>query len=517
MMSRLIRGLAILVLLVFAIVPASAQVGPRITGADTAATAHPFNPDAQITVTGVESATIEGAEPNHICLTPNSPGTHSVWFKTTLQSGTLSLDTVGTSYGTAGGPSTDSIISVYRFEDTAPAGYTSYSELVSVGCSDNPGTTGALSGITIDQVTTFYIQVSAAPGTSATTASSVVLTADFTAAVPHPYDVPGQAKKMKLPNLPTVTNIANATLSFDEPVDPALPFPITNTVWTRFTLTSKRIIWFQNFYYQAADLWFSIFTKSGPNYIPANGIYLAAPDIIYAALEPGTYFLRVGIIDAPAGTTQNFITFTGLAYMSPIADEFAVWPTEGAPGATASLEGWIVRNPSGGDAETCEAAPPYDCYFKFVSVGAAEATALKAKVPLNDVKLKKGDILLLQSGIGETSGEPNLKVKVVLRNAAGSAISYVMNIRDSIHKTPKRVITMPAGFVPVMAVTTIVNKDADTGDTVELDGLVVVGIRSGEALRSQPLKHDRFGDISPEWSPEVPPEPLLPVPAAPLP
>lgn len=505
------------VLFALLVLPTAAQVGPRITGADTAATAHPFSPDAQITVTGVEGATIEGAEPSHTCLAPASPGSHSVWFMTTLQPGTLSLSSVGTSYGTVSGASTDSVISAYRFEDSAPSGFNAYSELVSVGCSDNVGTPGVISGITIEQVTTLYIQVSAAPGITATTASSVVLTADYTAAVPHPYDLPGQAKRIKLPKLPTVTNIADATVSLDEPVDPSLPFPITNTVWSKFTLTAKRIIWFQNFYYQAGDLWFSIFTESGPNYIPATGIYLTAPDIIFAALEPGTYFLRTGIINAPAGTTQNFITFTGLAYLSPIADEFSVWPTEGLPGATASLEGWTVRNPSGGDAEACETAPPYDCYFKFVSVGALEATALKGKVALNDVKLKKGDLLLIQAGIGETAGEPNLKVKVVLRNAVGTAISYVMNIRDSVYKSPKRVITLPAGFVPVRVTTTVANRDLDMGDTVELDGLVVVGIRSGEALRSQPLKLPRFGEISPDWETNSYQKSLLPVPAAPLP
>lgn len=517
-MSKSIRSFGFLFLVILTVMPIAAQVEPRVTGADTAATAHPFSPDAQITVTGVESATIEGTEPNHTCLIPNSAGGHSVWFRVTLQPGALTLDTAGTSYATVGGPSTDSVISLYRFDDSFPNGFNSYAELASVGCSDNAGATGAISGITIEQVTTFYIQVSAAPGINATAPSTVILTADFTAATPHPYDSPGQAKEMKLPNLPTITNIANATLSMNEPTDPALFLPITNTVWTKFTLTTKRIIWFQNFYYQAADLWFSVFTKSGPNYIPATGIYLAGPDIIFGALEPGTYFMRIGIVDAPSGTTQHFVTFTGLAYLSPIADEFSVGITEGTPSATASREGWAVRNPSGGDAEACEVAPPYDCYFKFVSAGGTEATTLKGSVALNNVRLKKGDLLLMQAGIGETSGEPNLKIKVVLRNAAGSSVTYAMNIRDSIYATPKRLITLPVGFVPVRAITTVSNRDTDTGDTVELDGLVIVGIRSGEPLRSQPLKFGRFGDISPEWAIQAQSksEPL-PVPAAPIP
>src|SRR5690606_19586436 len=112
---------------------------------------------------------------------------------------------------------------------------------------------------------------------------------------------------------------------------------------------------------------------------------------------------------------------------------------------------------------------------------------------------------------------PNLKVKVQLRNAAGTAITYVLNIRDSIYDTPKRLITLPSGFVPVRAITTVKNRDLDLGDTVELDGLVVVGLRSGEALRSQPLKLARFGEISPEWAAQGPSKSLLPVPAAPIP
>lgn len=516
-MNKSIRLFGILFIIVLIIVPSAAQIGPRITGADSAATAHSFSPDAQIIVTGVETATIEGTEPDHSCLTPSSPGGHSVWFRTTLQPGTLSVDTTGTSYSTAGATSADSIISVYRFEDSNPGGFNSYTELISVGCNDNPGTAGTIQGLVIEQVTTFYIQVSAAPSVTAIAPSTVILTADFTAAVPHPYDNPGKAKVLKLPNLPTVTNVANATLSLNEPIDPALPFPITNTIWTKFTLTTKRVVWFQNFYYQAATLWFSIFTKSGPTFTPANGIHLAGPDIIFGALEPGTYFMRIGIVNAPPGTTQNFITFTGLAYLSPIADEFSVAMTEGTPGATASMEGWVVRKPSG-DGEACEDVAPYDCYFKFVSVGAAEATKLKANVHLNNVKLKKGDMLLLQAGIGETSGEPNLKVKVVLRNAAGASLTYRMNIRENVHATPKRLITLPAGFVPVRATTTVANLDTDAGDSIELDGLVIVGIRSGEALRSQPLKLDRLGKISSEWATPVElKDELLTVPPIPVP
>src|SRR5690606_11438353 len=116
-MNKLVRIPGILLLFTLIVLPAAAQIGPRITGADTAATAHPFSPDAQITVTGAESATIEGSEPNHTCLTPASAGGYSVWFRTTLQPGILALSTVETTYGTAGGPSTDSVISVYRFND----------------------------------------------------------------------------------------------------------------------------------------------------------------------------------------------------------------------------------------------------------------------------------------------------------------------------------------------------------------------------------------------------------------
>lgn len=507
--------ISVLVVVMLSMVMAlSAQIAPRatISASDNndAADAYGFNPDAQIIVTDVETADTEAPEPEHSCLTPPDKGNHSVWFKSVLMPGTVTLNTAGSSFDTGAGPSSDTVLSIYRFTDSGPEGFDSFSELTPVSCDDTTGTEASLNNLLITFGGTFYIQVSAAPSVTATGASTIILNAGYTASTPQPFDEPDQAKKMKLPNLPSMSNISSATVSLTEPEDPLAPGPVTNTVWAKFKLTTKRIVGFQNFYFNSASLFFSIFTKVGNDYDPAVGTILSFPDVILATLNPGTYYLRIGVLDEPAGTESTFITFTSIAYMMPTNYNFSLGFTEGTSNATEDFTGWSMKNGTagpGGDGVVCETSSPYDCFFQFTSDGVTEKTQLKANVVLKDVVLKKGDIIRFQPSLSDMFGEPNFQAKLVLKSASGGKQVYVFNVTDGNNTEPSLTATVPSGFKPVLAKLKFTNKDTDAGDFVEIDGVVVAALRVGEGLRG-PLSVPLFGSNSSAWAPQR----VLPVP-----
>jgi hypothetical protein len=510
-----------LVLALISIVfPAAAQVGTRVTISaadnDDIEDAFGFNPDVAIVVNNAETATIDGSDPDHLCLTPDSQGGHSVWFVTTLVAGALTLNTTDSSYSTVTTPSTDTVISLYRYDenDVPDNGFDGPSELTPLTCSDNGAGPGIISNFPIPYLGTYYIQVSAAPTVVAIAPSTVELSAGFTATVPHPNDEPRKAKAMKLPNLPGMSNINSATISLTEPVDPLAPGPVTNTVWAKFTLTSKRVVGFQNFYYNAGTLFFSLFTKSGNDYNPATGEIVSFPDVMLATLSPGTYYLRIGVLGEPEGTSSTFITFTGIAYLMPFTYEFSAGFSEGAIGATASQTGWkLSKATSGpaGDGVFCETSGPYDCYFRFISAGAGERTQLKAKLKLNAVKLNKGDVIRLQPSLSDSSGQPNFRATLVLTNAAGAKQTYVLNVTDGINTEPNLTATVKQGFTPVQATLTLKNNDKDLGDFVEIDGVVVAALRIGAGLRDT-LSIPLIGNVPAGWAPQSEAQGVLPLP-----
>lgn len=510
-MKRFLVNTALILLITTVFTVAAAQIEPRVTIDasinNNALGAFSFNPDAQITVNGVEAATIEGAESTHSCLTPASAGGYSVWFKTYLMPGTITLNTTGSQFTTAGGPVSDTVISLYRFQDTGLVGFDSFVELTPVACDDGIASPGVITNLSIVYEGLFYVQISAAPSVIATGTSSVSLNAQYTAAINVPYDEPDNAKSMKLPNLPSIANISSATLSLNEPVDPFAFIPVTNTVWAKFTLTSQRTVGFQNFYFNSGSLFFSLFTKSGPNYIPALGTIFSFPNVMLATLNPGEYYLRIGIVGQPQGTSSTFITFTGIAYLMPPNYNFSVGLTEGTSGATPSLAGWTVNNAAGDDVG-CDPAPPYTCSFRFISSGAGENTVLKTSVGLSAVKVKKGDVIRFQPSLNDISGLPNLKAKLILRDALGNTQKYVFFVTDDQNTEPNLTAVVPTTFKPIKAKLKFKNKDTDSGDFIEIDGIVVAALRVGESLRG-PMNIPLFGEVNFDGATST----LLPVPA----
>ncbi|MBK9123559.1 MAG: hypothetical protein IPM16_10640 [Chloroflexi bacterium] len=226
-----------------------------------------------------------------------------------------------------------------------------------------------------------------------------------------------------------------------------------------------------------------------------------------ATLNPGEYYLRIGIVGQPQGTSSTFITFTGIAYLMPPNYNFSVGLTEGTSSAAPSLAGWTVKNAAGDDVG-CDAAPPYICSFTFISSGAGENTVLKTSVDLSDVKVKAGDVIRFQPSLNDVSGLPNLQAKLVLRDAFGNKQKYVFFVTDDQNTEPNLTAVVPANLKPVKAVLKFKNKDTDNGDFIEVDGVVVAALRVGESLRG-PVNIPLFGEVN--FGGETPA--LLPVPA----
>jgi hypothetical protein len=498
--------------------PSAAQASTRapviVTAAsiDDAADAHPFHPDVQITVTGVESATIEASEPDHTCAA-GADG-HSVWFETQLMPGTLTLDTSGSSFTLSSGTSSDTVISVYVWDEGG--------NLASIACNDNGAGAGVLNVFNIMLAGTYTVQVSAAPGVAVTGASEVKLSANYTAALPVSNDEPDGARKLKIPSLPTIINIGSAKTPLDEPVDPLLVgATVTNTVWFKFTYSERRLFGVANFYTVAGDMWFSLFQNSGASYVPVSEVISVSPNGLTALLEPGTYYLRVGMTDAPAGSTAPFVTFTALAILNHPNFQFAAPGTEGSAGATADLSGWTAKNVTagaGGDTVFCNGATQYLCGYRFTSAGATEATQIKSTVVLNAVKLKKGDLMTLQAQLMGSIGTPNLKVTLKLVDAAGAIQKFTLNVTSSQAVPPALIAYIPAAFVPVKAMLTFKNKDTVAGNSVEIDSVIAGALRTGDgALRGEMLRLPLGGDLSAAWAEaaSMTPKGVLPVPQAP--
>jgi hypothetical protein len=371
------------------------------------------------------------------------------------------------------------------------------------------------------------VQISAAPGVAVTGASEVRLLANYSAAIPVSFDEPSEARKLKIPSLPVVVNMASATVSLDEPFDPLalnpdyypleVPDAVTNTVWFKFTYTQRRVFAVSNFY-DAGDVRFSLFQKSGSSYIPALGVLDSYRDSLTAILDPGTYYLRVGMAGSPEGELASFVTFTAIAYLTSPNYDFSLPGSEGKAGATADLTGWTVKNATagpGGDELYCDGPPSYECGYRFTSSGAAEATLLKAVVNLNKVKLKKGDVFTAQLPLLDMVGTPNLKFTVVLTNSTGGTQKYNLNVTSDQENFVVMITQVPAGFVPVKAVLKVKNKDTVPGNSVEIDSVVAAVLRVGEGvLRGGTLKLPLGGGLSGAWAAPTAPEGLLPVPPA---
>jgi hypothetical protein len=490
----------VLAALSVAVMPAAAQVGPRVspivvaaTAIDDADEAQPFNPNTQFVVTGAQNASSEASEKTHSCATGGpATGADTVWFYAQLVPGTVTLDTAGSVFTTGSGPSSNTVVSLYRLDNWDFLGF---DDLTPLACNENGSGSGIINAFPITQSATYYIQVSSSPAITPTGASSIMLTATADPTVDVQFDEPETAKTIKFPGLPTLLHVTSATRSLDEPEDPYLTSYIstfepsasphlTNTMWLTFTLDHPTIVGFSNFYTSAAELWFSLFEFDGNDYTISDSVLGDVfPGSVVAVLDPGTYFLRVGVFNEPAGAVTLFVTFTTNLYLLPHNYEFTDNNSEGSPGAQPSLDGWTLKNndpgPTG-DGVFCDAIAGYDCYLQLSSSGAGENTTAKAKVPLTTPKIKKGDVLLLQVAPLDMIGTPNLQVKLTLKDAAGNKQKHTLNVTDAANVS--LVVSAPSTIKVTQVVIKLKNNDTVTGNRIEIDGVLAASLRTGESV-----------------------------------
>lgn len=501
--------------------PAAAQSSPRAVqiilnaANNNKSSAYQFSPNAEMTVTGVENATIEGGESQHSCLPAPSAGSKSVWFEVFLVEGQVTLNTAGTSYGTAGGNSPDSVMSIYY-----GSSFTTFGNLVPIACNDNGSGAAALTNVPIPVNGSYMIQVSASTAITVTAASQVNLVVTHVPDSPAANNEPGGAKAIKFPAQISLSNMGFATVDLNEPADPALADPLYNTVWFTFSKADESPTVFQqlNTAINAPSLWFTIYEDNG-------GGLVIPPDVdqqsgyIAAFLAPGTYYLRVGQTSDAEGITSITETFITLGYLMPNNFEFSVdryenSNTSGLP--VADLTGWSVKNGDPGETAVCDPIAPFNCYFVFTSSGALESTQLKSKLNLVDNKIKKGDILTMNAS-AELVGDPDLALSVKLVDANGVSLKYGTDFDSDVTDFVQYTAFATASLKPVKAVVKFKNNDTDFGDTVRLDSFAAGTARVGEFYgRFAPVLNGLKLELPEAWS--VPGGArVLPVPAAPAP
>ncbi|MBK9124277.1 MAG: hypothetical protein IPM16_14325 [Chloroflexi bacterium] len=517
--NRRVWVLIVCLLGAISLLPAAAQSAPRAVQVilnaanNNKSSAFQFSPNAEMTVTGVENATIEGGESQHSCLPAASAGSKSVWFEVFLVEGLVTLSTAGTSYGTGGGNSPDSVMSIYFGSN-----FTTFGNLVPVACNDNGSGAAVLTNVPIPVNGNYLIQVSASTAITVTAASQVNLVVTHVPDDPASNNEPGGAKSIKFPANVSLSNMGFATVDLNEPADPALADPLYNTVWFTFTKVDESPTVFQqlNSATGAPTLWFSIYTDTGA------GLAIA-PDLdqsdgyVAAFLSPGTYYLRVGQTSEPEGIVSLTESFITLGYLMPNNFEFSVdryenTNTSGLP--VADLNGWSVKNGDVGETAVCDPIAPYNCYFVFTSSGALESTQLKSKLNLVDNKIKKGDILTMNASV-ELVGDPDLAISVKLVDASGAKLKFGTDYDTDVTDFVQYTAFATASLKPVKAVVKFKNNDTDFGDTVRLDSFAAGTVRVGEFVgRFTPVLSGLKLELPDAWSAPGGAD-VLPVPAAP--
>lgn len=491
--------------------PRAVQVIPNAAN-NNKSSAYQFGPDAEMIVTGVENATIEGSESQHSCLSSPSAGSKSVWFEVFLVEGQVSINTAGTSYGTGSGNSPDSVMSLYFGNRFTP-----FSQLIPIACNDNGTNAAAFANLPISVSGTYLIQVSASTAITVTTTSQVNVLVTHSPDAPASNDQPSGAKSLKFPVLGALVDTYYATADLNEPSDPALAGPIYYTVWYKFDLADASPIVIQQLNLNSfVDLWFTFYEDNGGTLVIPTGRISSSIGFTSALLNPGSYYIRVGSMTPSPALTEQFVA-TG--YLVPNNIDFSVdgyedTDTSGLP--VADLSGWTVKNGDPGETAICDTIAPFNCYFLFDSSGAGEATKLKAKVNLADYKIKTGDVFTFNMST-TLVGDPNLAISVKLVDAADASLKFSKKYDIGIPNPFQFISLAPTPIKPVKAIVKLKNKDTDFGDTVKLDNFVAGVLRLGKYhSRFTPVLNGLKLELTEAWL-NSGGDDLLPVPAAPKP
>jgi hypothetical protein len=442
---------------------------------DNAYDALTLYPNVSLLVQDIDTATIEVDEPAHSCALPAATaGSHSVWFAAYLPKGFLTLKTAGTSFVTAGDPSDDTVMSIYRLTDKLSPDFT---KLEALTCAS--GGTGAAKIKNFPTNEAIYmIQVSMESGT-ALAGSTLSLKAKFKPASPVAGDKPSNARPLTFPATYLVNSMSSATVDFNEPYDPLFPSEfIGNSVWYKFQLAAPQRVLMTSL---LAPI--SVFLVQGNGTLePVEYLFDNVDEL--ALLDAGNYLVRVSmpVMQMPLETLGALIPmpFVAVPVLSPINVTFGT--DEGTVDAAASLDGWALKKatPSGepnADELVCGFIAD-KCGVQLTSQGAGEATKLVGKAGLSSVKLKKGELLLLAATGLATDTSTQVRVKLVMRDATGARVVITKDLVPGVFGVLlDQVVAMPRKFAPVGVKIVVTNLSQVEGNTAIIDELLVVTAR----------------------------------------
>jgi hypothetical protein len=461
-------------------VPRAANPPIQITGAinDHLLQAYTIYPDVSLTVQGAHTATIQAGEAAHTCAAPvPAAGQHSIWFAAYLQAGKLTVKTNGTAYVTSGGVSDDTVVSVYRV--TGNQSTINFTTLALAGCASGGTGAGNIKGLPVTKGV-YLIQVSMESG-MALAGSSVSLRVLFNAAETVPGERLETARSLTFPANKITSSIAFAKAELDEPADPFLPPSaiISRSIWYRFRLDSRmRLL-------TGLSGYLSLF-RAGANGELTPVAYTSNLST-GGGLEPGRYLLRVAMpaeqIPIDQLDDQLFVMqLTAVPVLSPVNTGFGV--NEGTAGASASMDGWTLKDATPGgqpfaDGPVCGFSLN-KCGVQLTSRGAGEATRVIGTIRLNNVRLKRYELMLLGVA-GQSTGDGRVRIKAILQDAAGETLALTREVYPAGSSiTLNGFQTLPRAFVPVRVKLIITNLSQNAGDKAILDEVALIAYRLGD-------------------------------------
>lgn len=438
-----------------------------------------FHPNVRLLFEDVELATTEVSEVEHECAAPSaSAGSHSIWMATYLPAGKLTIKTAGSSYQVAGGPTDDTVVSLYHVD--GDAAYIDFDMLDSVACGSGGTGAGKVKANIVEG--TYLVQISLESGATALDGSTVAVLAKFTSALKLAVDEPQGARQLFFPKLYSFALSQHATVSLKEPVDPQFDpaVPLQKSVWFKFNLATSNLFYIAGAYGEGNV---SVFRREADGSLVAmeRTDMIITYNLISHHLTPGSYLVRLSqpTVQVSISLLRAHYWYFGASimlstvFLTPPNPDFGI--DEDTPDATATLEGWTIKNGSGDDTLVCVAE---DCGFQFHSSGPDEATALVGKSKLSSVKFRRGEMILIQHASAST-GTGYLNLVIEFSDAAGKKMRVE---RQLFENDSGALVPIPQAIFPTKAKVTIQHRSTTPGDTFTLYSLMILPYRLGTPL-----------------------------------
>lgn len=438
----------------------------------------------------VEFANTEMGEPAHACASPSATvGSHSIWLATHVQKGKINLDTTGSVYQTGSGPSSDTVMSVYRLIG-APEMVT-FAHLQPVACSSNGSDAAKINKLSVP-TGTYLIQISLESGVPALGGSKVRLKATTKPKEAISGDDINDPRNLLLPFAKTMYSLAWATAALDEPVDALIPpVQLRSSLWYRLVLRQEMIILFPPI--DITRLVVSLFKVEANGTLTSTALpTLMGSFLTEGGLPAGEYLIRFGMpalqlqIPALRNVQIGIEPYYIMQALTPANADLGI--NEGTANAAGSLDGWKVKNatPSGqpyADELVCGYIPDR-CGFQLTSSGAGEKTKLVGKVKLSNVRIRKGEVIFIMT-IGKTYGNGEIRTTLQLKDAAGKTIKMSVQDFPGLVSGYSSSVIAPAGIRAVQGKVTIKLLSKTPGDAAMIDAFLAIAMRTAEPARAK--------------------------------